>query len=202
LLDSRYILRHKKGGLPMRGLIRLLILLLVAVVSSTVGQQANSASTGGASTTFALTSSAFAAGAEIPRQYTCKGADTSPALAWSGAPAQSASFALIVDDPDAPHGTWVHWVLWNLPASAHALPQGVAKRDQLDDGSRQGRNSDGKTGYSGPCPPGGQTHRYFFRFYALDGKLDLAPGAGRGDLDGAMKGHVLAQTEYMGTFHK
>ncbi len=186
----------------MRTLMRLMFVVLIAGVSSTVAQQPNSASTGGASTSFALTSSAFAAGAEIPKQYTCKGADTSPALAWTGAPANSGGFALIVDDPDAPHGTWVHWVLWNLPASAHALPQGVAKRDQLDDGSRQGRNSDGKTGYSGPCPPNGQTHRYFFRLYALDGKLDLAAGASRADLDAAMKGHVLAQTEYMGTFHK
>ena len=113
----------------MRTLMRLMFVLLLAGVSSIVAQQANSASTGGASTTFALTSSAFSAGTEIPRQYTCKGADTSPALAWSGAPANAASFALIVDDPDAPHGTWVHWVLWNLPANAHALPEGVPKRD-------------------------------------------------------------------------
>jgi Raf kinase inhibitor-like YbhB/YbcL family protein len=186
----------------MRILMRLMVILLIAGASSMVAQQANSASSGGASTTFALTSPAFAAGAEIPRQYTCKGADTSPALAWSGAPANTASFALIVDDPDAPHGTWVHWVLWNLPASVHSLPEGLPKRDQLDDGSRQGRNSNQKVGYSGPCPPSGQTHRYFFRLYALDGKLDLAAGAGRSDLDTAMKGHVLAQTEYMGTFHK
>jgi Raf kinase inhibitor-like YbhB/YbcL family protein len=186
----------------MRILMRLMVILLIAGASSMVAQQANSASSGGASTTFALTSPAFAAGAEIPRQYTCKGADTSPALAWSGAPANTASFALIVDDPDAPHGTWVHWVLWNLPASVHSLPEGVPKRDQLDDGSRQGRNSNQKVGYSGPCPPSGQTHRYFFRLYALDGKLDLAAGAGRSDLDTAMKGHVLAQTEYMGSFHK
>lgn len=151
---------------------------------------------------FTLTSSAFAAGAEIPPQYACKGADTSPALEWSGSPEKAASFALIMDDPDAPAGTWVHWVLWNLPPTAHALPQGVPKRDQLDDGSRQGRNSFMKVGYNGPCPPGGQTHRYFFRLYALDGKLDLAAGSTRAQLDAAMKGHVLAQAEYMGTFHK
>jgi Raf kinase inhibitor-like YbhB/YbcL family protein len=179
-----------------------LALLLAAGVSLTVAQQSNPPMAGGASMNFALISSAFAAGAEIPKQYSCKGADTSPPLTWTGAPANAAGFALIVDDPDAPHGTWVHWVLWNLPASAHALPEGVPKRDQLEDGSRQGRNSDRKTGYNGPCPPGGQTHRYFFRLYALDGKLDLAPGAARADLDAAMKGHVLAQAEYMGTFHK
>jgi Raf kinase inhibitor-like YbhB/YbcL family protein len=179
-----------------------LTLLLAAATSLTVAQQANSSSAGGASTAFALTSSAFTAGGEIPKQYSCKGSDTSPPLAWSGAPANSGSFALIVDDPDAPHGTWVHWVLWNLPANAHGLPEGVPRRDQLDDGSQQGRNSDRKIGYNGPCPPAGQTHRYFFRLYALDGKLDLPPGADRTSLDTAMKGHILAQTEYMGTFHK
>ncbi len=151
---------------------------------------------------FVITTSAFSSGAEIPRQYTCKGADTSPTLQWSGAPAKTAGFAIIMDDPDAPGGTWMHWVLWNLPASTHSLPDGVSKREQLDDGSRQGRNSFGRVGYNGPCPPPGQTHRYFFRVYALDSKIELAPGAHRSELDEAMKGHVLAQSEYMGTFHK
>jgi len=151
---------------------------------------------------FSLTSSAFAAGAAIPAQYTCKGADTSPPLEWNGVPANTATFAIIMDDPDAPAGTWVHWVLWNLPANAHSLPEGVPKREQLDDGARQGRNSFRKAGYNGPCPPAGATHRYFFRLYALDAKLDLAAGASRSQLDEAMKGHVLAETEYMGTFHK
>lgn len=151
---------------------------------------------------FALSSSAFAAGAEIPQQYTCTGADMSPALAWSGAPAKSASFALIMDDPDAPAGTWVHWVVWNVPANAHSLPEGVARREQLDDGTRQGRNSFRKTGYNGPCPPGGATHRYFFRLYALDTKLDLATSANSSALEAAMKGHILGQAEYMGTFRR
>jgi Raf kinase inhibitor-like YbhB/YbcL family protein len=149
-----------------------------------------------------VTSSAFGSGAMIPQQYTCKGDDVSPALEWSGAPAKAVSFAIIMDDPDAPRGTWVHWVLWNVPASAHSLPQGVPKSEQLDDGARQGRNSNGNVGYNGPCPPMGQTHRYFFRVYALDTKLDLAAGAERADLDAAMKGHVLAEGEYMGKFHK
>lgn len=151
---------------------------------------------------FTLTSSAFSSGGEIPPQYTCKGADMSPALQWSGAPAKAASFALIMDDPDAPAGIWVHWVLWDLPASAHSLPEGVPTREQLDNGSRQGNNSFKKIGYNGPCPPGGATHRYYFRLYALDTKLDLGGKAARNDLDAAMKGHVLAQTEYMGTFHR
>jgi Raf kinase inhibitor-like YbhB/YbcL family protein len=149
-----------------------------------------------------LTSSAFAAGAAIPEQFTCKGADTSPALAWSGVPQNTASFALIMDDPDAPSGTFVHWVIWNLPATAHSLPEGVAKTEQLPDGARQGRNSAGNTGYYGPCPPAGQTHRYFFRLYALDSKPELAAGAQRSVVDAAIQGHILAQGEYMGTFHK
>jgi len=152
--------------------------------------------------TLTVTSSAFASGAGIPKAYTCKGNDISPALAWSGAPAHAVSFAVIMDDPDAPAGTWVHWVAWNIPASAHSLSQDVPKRDQLSDGGRQGRNSFGKVGYNGPCPPAGQTHRYFFRVYALDAKLDLAAGADRSQLEAAMQGHVLAQGEYMGTFHK
>ena len=149
---------------------------------------------------FSLKSSAFAAGAEIPKNHTCESADVSPALEWNGAPARTASFALIMDDPDAPSGTWVHWVLWNLPASAHSLPEGVAKSDQLPDGSQQGRNGSRKVGYNGPCPPPGKTHRYFFRLYALDVKLNLSPGASRNELDAAMKGHILAETEYMGTY--
>jgi Raf kinase inhibitor-like YbhB/YbcL family protein len=151
---------------------------------------------------FKLTSSAFATGAEIPEKYSCKGEDLSPALAWSGAPQKTAAWAIIMDDPDAPAGTWVHWVMWNLPASARSLAEGVARREQSDDGASQGSNSYSKVGYYGPCPPPGQTHRYFFRLYALDQKLDLAPGASRSQLDAAMKGHVLAQAEYMGKFHR
>ena len=151
---------------------------------------------------FSLKSSAFAAGAEIPKKHTCESADVSPALEWNGAPARTASFALIMDDPDAPSGTWVHWVLWNLSASAHSLPEGVAKSDQLQDGSQQGRNGSRKVGYNGPCPPPGQTHRYFFRLYALDVKLNLSPGASRNELDAAMNDHILAETEYMGTYRR
>jgi Raf kinase inhibitor-like YbhB/YbcL family protein len=161
-----------------------------------------SASTRSASGTFVLTTTAFAPAATIPEQYTCKGQDISPPLQWSGAPAKAGSFVIIMDDPDAPAGVWVHWVMWNLPRSAHTLPESVAKQDQMDDGSRQGSNSFQRTGYNGPCPPPGQSHRYFFRLYALDGKLELAPPASRADVDGAMKGHVLAETEYMGTFHR
>jgi Raf kinase inhibitor-like YbhB/YbcL family protein len=167
-----------------------------------IAHDLNESAGGGAAMAFMVKSSAFVAGAEIPKQFTCSAADVSPALEWSGAPAKAASFALIVDDPDAPVGTWVHWVLWNLPASAHALPQGAAKSEQLADGSRQGTNDFRKIGYNGPCPPPGKPHRYFFRLYALDAKLNLAPGATRQELDAAMKGHVLGEAEYMGTFRR
>jgi len=159
-------------------------------------------SEGGAPMTFALKSPAFAPGAVIASKFSCEAADVSPALEWSGAPGKTASFALIMDDPDAPAGTWVHWVLWNLPAGVHSLPEGVARHEQLDDGSRQGRNDFRKTGYNGPCPPPGKAHRYFFRLYALDTMLGLASEATRQQLDAAMQGHVLGQTEYMGTFRR
>jgi hypothetical protein len=178
-------------------------LTLPLVLVSAIAFAQSASPTGGKSASgFTLTSTAFAPGASIPEPYSCKGADISPTLQWSGAPPNTFSFALIMDDPDAPAGMWVHWVMWNLPRAAHSLPENVDKREQLDDGSRQGTNSFQKLGYNGPCPPAGQTHRYFFRLYALDGKLDLASSATRTELDAAMKGHVLAETEYMGTFHR
>ena len=151
---------------------------------------------------FTLSSVSFASGATIPEQYTCTGQDVSPSLQWSNAPAKTVSFALIMDDPDAPAGDWVHWVMWDLPASKHALAENVAREEQLGDGSHQGRNSFNRTGYNGPCPPPGQTHRYFFRLYALDANVQVAPGSDRAALDAATKGHVLATAEYMGTFHR
>jgi len=149
-----------------------------------------------------LTTTAFASGAPIPDAFTCKGTDISPALVWTGHVEKTAGFALIVDDPDAPAGTWVHWVLWNIPAATHALPEGVRQFPRLDNGAFQGKNDFGKIGYNGPCPPPGKTHRYFFRLYALDTKLSLAPGATRQQLDAAMKGHILAKAEHMGTYRK
>jgi Raf kinase inhibitor-like YbhB/YbcL family protein len=147
-----------------------------------------------------LTSEAFAAEGTIPKKYTCDGPDVSPALDWSGAPPNTQSFALIMDDPDAPAGTWVHWVLYDLPANTKNLPEGVSKQEQLPDGARQGRNDFRKIGYGGPCPPPGKPHRYFFKLYALDKKLDLKPGATKADVESAMKGHTLGQGEFMGRF--
>ena len=148
---------------------------------------------------FELTSTAFGAGDPIPRKYTCDGEDTSPPLQWSDPPEGTRRFALIADDPDAPMGTWVHWVLYNLPASVRALPEGVPMDADLPDGSRHGQNSWRRLGYGGPCPPGG-THRYFFKLYALDAQLDLAVGASKEELLQAMKGHILATTETMGLY--
>jgi Raf kinase inhibitor-like YbhB/YbcL family protein len=151
---------------------------------------------------FTLTSPSFTQGAAIPSQHTCDGPDRSPALSWSGAPAGSRSFTLIVDDPDAPAGVWVHWVLFNLPASATGLPENVAREDTLPElgGAVQGRNDSRKTGYAGPCPPPGKPHRYVFTLFALDGPLELRPGATKADVEGAMEGHVLGNAQLMGTY--
>jgi Raf kinase inhibitor-like YbhB/YbcL family protein len=149
-----------------------------------------------------LSTPSFQPGTPIPPQYSCKGADISPALQWSNAPAQTAAFALVMDDPDAPAGTWVHWTMWNIPPGTHEVPENLSKEQQLPDGTRQGRNDFHKTGYNGPCPPAGKAHRYYLRLYALDTRLDLPAGASRADLDAAMKSHILQQAEYMGTFRR
>lgn len=151
--------------------------------------------------TLLLTSNAFEHGKTIPAKYSCRGEDVSPALAWGEPPAGTQSFALIMDDPDAPVGTWVHWVLFNIPASARGLPEAFPANAALPDGSLSGQNSWGNTGYGGPCPPSG-THRYFFKLYALDETLAIDAGANKGELEKAMVGHILAQGELMGTFSK
>jgi Raf kinase inhibitor-like YbhB/YbcL family protein len=177
-----------------------LLFSLVTVGSGMVTAQTNSS--GGAAMTLVLKSSAFAQGAEIPKKHTCDAEDVSPALEWSGPPPRTVTLALVMDDPDAPNGTWVHWVMWNLPAAAHQLPEAVKKRDPLEDGTRQGRNSFGKVGYNGPCPPHGKPHRYFFRLYALDEKLDLTPGSSNVVLQQAIQGHIIVEADYMGTYHR
>ncbi len=151
--------------------------------------------------TLSISSTAFAAGQAIPADYSCLGRSVSPPLAWSNAPSGTKSFALIMDDPDAPIGTFVHWVIYNLPASSPGLPEAVPASGQLADGTAQGNNGAGRLGYTGPCPPSG-THRYFFKLYALDTVLGLSPGASKDQLLKAMQGHILAQGELMGTFSK
>ena len=151
--------------------------------------------------TFSLSSTSFQDGAAIPIKHTCDGADVSPPLAWSGAPPGTRGFALIADDPDAPAGTWVHWVLYNLPATVSDLPENIAKVESLDlGGARQGRNDFRRPGYGGPCPPPGPAHRYFFRLYALDAPLTLKAGAQKKDLEAAMQGHVLGTAQLVGSY--
>ena len=147
-----------------------------------------------------LTSAAFAHGDKIPFRFTCEGDDVSPPLQWQGAPLETRSFALILDDPDAPRGTWVHWLLYNIPAGAVELTQAVPTLAETPSGARHGRNTAGDMAYAGPCPPPGTPHRYFFRLYALDIKLGLAPGATRSELEQAMHQHILGQGELMGTY--
>ena len=148
-----------------------------------------------------LTSPAFEYGKPIPRVYTCDGDDVSPALGWTGGP-MARSYALVCDDPDAPRGTWDHWVLYNLSGGTVELTQGVPPLPELPSGARHGKNSWGKLGYGGPCPPPGNPHRYFFRLYALDIMLNLAPGATKGELEQAMEQHTVAQGTLMGTYQR
>lgn len=150
---------------------------------------------------FTVTSDDFNANGPIPARFTCDGQSVSPALTWHDAPANAAAFALIVDDPDAPSGTFTHWVLFNLPAGTTSLPRGVPTTDRLDNGALQGANGAGGTGYTGPCPPSG-THHYHFTLYALDGTLNLGAGASKQQVLDAMKGHVIAQAEIVGTYRR
>jgi Raf kinase inhibitor-like YbhB/YbcL family protein len=150
----------------------------------------------------AMKATAFAKGGEIPKRHTCDGADLSPALSWNGVSPAALSLALIVDDPDAPRGTWTHWLIWNIPAHLTALPEGVPAQEVLENGARQGRNDFDRIGYGGPCPPPGKAHRYFFKLYALNTSLDLKAGAGRQELERALKGHIVSQAEWMGTHRR
>jgi len=148
---------------------------------------------------FELSSSAFAQGQPIPVKYTCDGEDVSPPLEWVDPPQGVQSFVLINDDPDAPVGTWDHWIFYNLPGEARSLLEAAPSDAELPDGSRHGQNSWRRLGYGGPCPPSGM-HRYFFKLYALDTTLDLAPGANKKQLLQAMEGHILGQAELMGVY--
>jgi Raf kinase inhibitor-like YbhB/YbcL family protein len=174
--------------------------LLLLAGCSNRSQQAGPATTAKETATMTLSSSAFAEGQAIPYQYTCHGQDISPPLQWSGAPAQTKSIALTVEDPDAPSGVFTHWVIFNVPATTSGFPENVSKTATLPDGSRQGKNSFGNTGYNGPCPPGGKMHHYHFKVYALDTSLQLDPGADKPDLLNAINGHVLAQGQLTGTY--
>lgn len=151
--------------------------------------------------TINLTSSAFKEGEMIPKQYTGEGKDVSPPLSWKEIPDGTKCFALIVDDPDAPRATpWVHWVIFNIPADVHHLDEGVETKRELPDGAKQGKNDFGNIGYGGPYPPKGKPHRYYFKLYALDTKINLPAGIDKGQLEGAMKDHILARGQLMGKY--
>jgi Raf kinase inhibitor-like YbhB/YbcL family protein len=153
------------------------------------------ASSEGAGAGFKLTSAAFQEGKEIPKRFTCDGENISPPLAWTGAPAGTKAFALIVDDPDAPSGLFTHWIAFNLPASSHSLPEGVKPA------ADQGTSDFGKPGYGGPCPPKGR-HRYVFHLYALKDDLGGLKSPKRAEIDAALKGHVIAEAVLMGTYQR
>ena len=144
--------------------------------------------------TIQLTSPAFSEGGTIPKKFTCDADNVSPQLAWSGVPSETKSLVLIVDDPDAPSGDWVHWVLYDLPPELTGLAEGI-KGVGVD-----GVNDFRKPGYGGPCPPRGSNHRYFFKLYALDTRLNLKPGASKADIEKAMGGHILAQGLLVGRY--
>ena len=156
---------------------------------------------GGQQMAIILTSTAFAAGESIPAKYTCDGKNISPPLQWEPPPAGTQSLALIVDDPDAPSGTFVHWVYYDLSPASRGLPEGVPANDKPTEGGTNGKNGANVSGYTGPCPPSG-THRYFFRLYALDSKLDAPAGLTKDQILQAMEGHVLAQGELMGVYSR
>jgi Raf kinase inhibitor-like YbhB/YbcL family protein len=149
---------------------------------------------------FQLTIDAFASGRTIPKRHTCDGDDLSPAMSWSEEPAGTRSFALIMDDPDAPGGVWNHWLLYDVPADVHGLPEGFRSGKT----GTSGKNSFGRPGYGGPCPPRGHgAHRYYFKLFALDlPSLHLSPGADRNALDRAMRGHILAEVAHMGRYER
>jgi Raf kinase inhibitor-like YbhB/YbcL family protein len=149
-----------------------------------------------------LTSPAFQYGSPIPKRYSCEGDDVSPPLRWTGTPVGARTLAVVCDDPDAPRGTWVHWVLYNLSSDAVELAEAVPSLPELPSGARHGRNSGGDVAYGGPCPPPGKPHRYFFRLYALDISLNLHAGATKEELEQAIDQHVLGQGTLMGTYQR
>lgn len=151
---------------------------------------------------FTLKSSVFDHMGRIPSKYTCDGANVSPPLEWTDPPAATKSFVLISDDPDAPIGTWVHWVYFNIPGNLRGLPEGIETVGEPKVGGRQGINDFRRMGYGGPCPPPGPAHRYFFKLYALDTMLELPIGATKAEVEKAMQGHILAHAQLIGLYER
>lgn len=151
---------------------------------------------------FSIRSSAFDNGAAIPQEYTCQGRNISPQLEWEGLPSGTQSLALVCDDPDAPAGTWVHWVIYNIPATTSNLKQGIPTSPQLAEGMLQGKNDFGNRGWAGPCPPPGRPHRYFFKLYALDKVLTAQPGLTKKQILSLIQPNILVKTEMYGTYQR
>jgi Raf kinase inhibitor-like YbhB/YbcL family protein len=188
-------------NLMLRNFVILDSVLILLFCSCRKDEQANLNSEGAKKMDIKITSSAFEEGGLIPSKYTCDGADISPPLQWESVPEGTKSIALISDDPDAPMGTWVHWVLFNLPADTTELAENIPPDKTLPNGARQGITDFRRIGYGGPCPPSG-THRYFFKIYALDAELNLAAGAGKKDLLKAMEEHILGQGQLIGKYKR
>lgn len=190
------------------GCTLLLALLSLLFLSCGRGKKPEQSSTaeqptrGGTTMALEVTSTAFRNDETIPRKYTCQGEDVSPPLKFQGIPEGTKSLALICDDPDAPMGTWVHWVAWSIPPSAPGLPEGAAKDAALPGGIRQGLNSWDKHGYGGPCPPAGKPHRYLFKLYALDFEPELPDTATAREVEIAIRGHIIAEGQLMGKYEK
>jgi Raf kinase inhibitor-like YbhB/YbcL family protein len=182
------------------GMTAAIPLILALFLAAHAASPTTSSLAGDSSTSFTLSSPSFSNGGDIAKKFTCDGADVSPQLSWTDPPASTKSFALLADDPDAPVGNWNHWTAWNLPPTLRGLPAGVPKQAQLSDGTQQGHNDFRKPGYNGPCPPPGKPHRYYFKLFALDVKLDLKPSSGKKELEAAMKGHILVQSEWIGRY--
>ena len=178
------------------------LVLAFLATNSSPGTGAKTSGKEASKMTIRLTSSAFSEGAPIPAKYTCDGQDISPPLKWSNIPPGTKSFALVCDDPDAPVGIWVHWLLYGLPGSATELQEGLPPSETLINGAKQGLNDFRRVGYGGPCPPGGSPHRYFFKLYALNAELNLPPKATKKDLLRVMEGHILAEGHLMGTYKR
>jgi hypothetical protein len=201
-LDWRLIkstFKNSKNNIRMKRRIIYLLLLGLILILACVACQASSPGgeeEGDAQMPMTISSTAFSEGDEIPRRHTCDGEDLSPPLTWSGTPNGIQSLVMITDDPDAPSGTFVHWVLYNIPPDTSSLSEGVSGV------GTQGVNGFGKSGYGGPCPPKGPAHRYFFKIYALDKSLNLQSGATKAEVEMAMQGHVLAQGQLMGMYER
>jgi len=192
--------RHNDLLVLLHRMFTLVPPLLMLVLALGVPAEVRSQKT--ASSKIELKTTSFTPGGFMPKRFTCDAADVSPALAWTDPPSGTQSFAIIEDDPDAPSGTFVHWLVYDLPAAYRKLPEALSGSDQMPGGGRQGANDFSRTGYSGPCPPPGRPHRYFIRLYAVDTILNLRPAATRKELDAAMQGHILAQAELMGRFQR